>query len=99
MAPITPGTQAQSVSAVTRIMEPHPLSMTARGGKIRQNKALRHDIVFYNFSAKIQKIPLSRKSCVLGSPIIYFSANNINVKTGLQDFAAARKLIPGTAAA
>ena len=32
-APITPGTQPQSVNSNTIMNEPHPLSITARGGK------------------------------------------------------------------
>ena len=45
MAPITPGTHAHSVSAVTSRIEPQPLSITAKGGKIKHNKARKHDIL------------------------------------------------------
>lgn len=39
-APITPGTQAQSVSKKTISTEPQPLSITARGGNTIANKTL-----------------------------------------------------------
>jgi hypothetical protein len=45
-APITPGTQAQRVRRNTIITEPHPLSITARGGKIMQRITRQSDIVF-----------------------------------------------------
>lgn len=48
-AAITPGTQAQSVSRVTMVIEPQPLSSTARGGKIIQSNTLRQDMVIIIF--------------------------------------------------
>jgi len=39
-AAITPGTQPQSHSKNTIIIEPHPLSITAKGGQIIDNKTL-----------------------------------------------------------
>jgi hypothetical protein len=44
-APITPGTQAHSVNRKTIITEPHPLSITARGGKIIQRITRQMDII------------------------------------------------------
>ena len=44
-APITPGTHPHKVSTNTISTEPHPQSMTARGGKKIAKSALRHDIV------------------------------------------------------
>lgn len=44
MAPITPGTHAHRVRAVTRRTEPQPLSSTARGGKMMHNMARRQDM-------------------------------------------------------
>lgn len=44
MAPRQPGTHAQHVSNDTSIIEPQPLSSTARGGKMMQSIARRHDI-------------------------------------------------------
>lgn len=46
-APITPGTQAQSVRRNTIIIDPHPLSITASGGKIMQRITRQIDIVYY----------------------------------------------------
>tara|TARA_Y100000768_G_scaffold262825_1_gene200430 strand:+ start:113 stop:262 length:150 start_codon:yes stop_codon:yes gene_type:complete len=37
-AAITPGTQPQQVSIKTIVIDPHPLSRTARGGKITERK-------------------------------------------------------------
>jgi hypothetical protein len=45
-APITPGTQAHRVSRNTSKKEPHPLSMTASGGKIMQRITRQIDIVY-----------------------------------------------------
>lgn len=47
-APITPGTQAQSVSRNTIIREPQPLSITASGGKIMQRITRQSDIVYFD---------------------------------------------------
>jgi len=44
-AAITPGTQQIKVSNKTRRIDPHPLSITARGGKMIQIIALKSDIV------------------------------------------------------
>ncbi len=46
-APITPGTQAQRVRRNTIITEPHPLSITARGGKIMQRITRKRDILYF----------------------------------------------------
>lgn len=46
-APITPGTQAQRVRRKTIIIEPHPLSITARGGKIIQRITRKRDILYF----------------------------------------------------
>ena len=43
---ITPGTQPQHVSKKTIKTEPHPLSITAKGGKNNDNKTRRQDIYF-----------------------------------------------------
>jgi hypothetical protein len=43
-APITPGTQPQSVRRNTIKKEPHPLSITARGGKNIDKITLKSDI-------------------------------------------------------
>ena len=45
-APITPGTHAQRVRRNTITIEPHPLSITARGGKIIQKITRQMDIVY-----------------------------------------------------
>ena len=37
-AAITPGTQPQQVSIKTIIIDPHPLSRTARGEKLRKER-------------------------------------------------------------
>ncbi len=39
-APITPGTHPQRVNRKTIIKDPHPLPITANGGKIMANKTL-----------------------------------------------------------
>ncbi len=52
-APITPGTQVQRVRRNTIITEPHPLSITARGGKIMQRITRQSDIV-YNLIKRFQ---------------------------------------------
>ena len=44
-APITPGIQPQQVSRNTMSTEPHPRSITARGGKIIANKTCKQDII------------------------------------------------------
>lgn len=49
MAPITPGTHAHRVRAVTRITEPQPLSSTASGGKMMHSMARRQDMFFRGF--------------------------------------------------
>jgi len=46
-APMTPGTQPQMVSRTTNKKEPHPLSITAKGGKKMHKSALRSPIVTY----------------------------------------------------
>ncbi len=46
-AAITPGTQPISVRINTMIKEPHPLSITASGGKIIHNNTLQIDIVAF----------------------------------------------------
>ena len=43
-AAITPGTHPQQVSIKTIVIDPHPLSKTARGGKIIARKTWRHPI-------------------------------------------------------
>lgn len=53
-APITPGTHPASVSKVTISIEPHPLSMTAKGGKMIDNITLQTDIISLFFCANIQ---------------------------------------------
>ncbi len=45
-APITPGTQPQQVSNKTIKTEPHPLSITAKGGKKIANITRKQDIFF-----------------------------------------------------
>lgn len=44
-APITPGIQPHKVSIVTMAIDPQPLSITARGGKIIHNSTLKQDII------------------------------------------------------
>jgi len=43
-AAITPGTHPQSVRSSVMSIEPHPLSITARGGKMMDNITLQIDI-------------------------------------------------------
>ncbi len=43
-AAITPGIQPIQVNKNTINIEPHPLSKTAKGGKIRHKMTRRHDI-------------------------------------------------------
>ena len=43
-APMTPGTQAQSVRRKTIRTDPQPLSITARGGKMMHNNTRQRDI-------------------------------------------------------
>ena len=45
-AAMTPGTQPQSVSRNTINNEPHPWSITAKGGNRIANKALNSDITY-----------------------------------------------------
>jgi hypothetical protein len=45
-APITPGTHAQRVRRNTINIEPHPLSITASGGKITQRITRQMDIFY-----------------------------------------------------
>ena len=42
----TPGIQPISVSIITNIIDPQPLSIMAKGGKMIHNKTLQIDIVF-----------------------------------------------------
>ena len=42
---MTPGTQPQHVSKKTIKTEPHPLSITAKGGKNNDNKTRRQDMM------------------------------------------------------
>ncbi len=44
---MTPGTHPASVSRKTMSTEPHPLSTTARGGKMMHSRTLKNDIVFH----------------------------------------------------
>lgn len=44
-APITPGIQPAKVNNSTISTEPHPLSITARGGKIIDNITLINDMI------------------------------------------------------
>lgn len=46
----TPGTHPHKVSNVTIITEPQPQSITAKGGKIRQSKTRKQDIIRLSFS-------------------------------------------------
>jgi hypothetical protein len=56
-AAITPGTHPQDVSRSVMRIEPHPLSMTARGGKIKDNNTLPKDmVVFFSFRSKNNNI-------------------------------------------
>ena len=43
---MTPGTQPQSVSKKTINNEPHPWSITAKGGKMIASKTLNSDITY-----------------------------------------------------
>ena len=43
-AAITPGTQTKQVSIKTIAIDPHPLSRTARGGKITDRKIWRQPV-------------------------------------------------------
>jgi len=55
-APITPGTHAQSVRRKTNRIEPQPLSITARGGKIMQRITRSIDIIpVFNDKSKTLK--------------------------------------------
>lgn len=53
---MTPGTHAQRVSKKTIITEPHPLSMTARGGNIIANITRNRLIVLYFIFYKTNQI-------------------------------------------
>lgn len=55
-AAITPGTQHKNVKIKTITKEPHPLSITANGGKIMHNKTLKQPIK--NIFSKVIKIIL-----------------------------------------
>lgn len=46
-APITPGTHAQSVRRKTITIDPQPLSITAKGGKMIQRITRQIDIVLF----------------------------------------------------
>jgi hypothetical protein len=48
----TPGTHPARVSSETMMMEPHPLSKTARGGRMMHRMTLPSDISFSHGSAK-----------------------------------------------
>lgn len=54
-AAITPGTQPKRVSMVTMIMEPHPQSKTAKGGKMMANMTLKHDMNTNLNDCRVQK--------------------------------------------
>ncbi len=56
-AAITPGTQPQSHNKKTIIIEPQPLSITANGGQIIDNKTLQKliDLIF-NTETSLAKI-------------------------------------------
>jgi len=45
-APITPGTHPANVSKNTIMIDPHPLSKTAKGGRKMANKTLQKLIAF-----------------------------------------------------
>lgn len=44
-APITPGIHPQSVRRNTMVIDPHPRSITASGGKIIANNTCKQDII------------------------------------------------------
>ncbi len=44
---MTPGIHPKHVKMKTITIDPHPLSMTARGGKIIHNKTLKQPIYFF----------------------------------------------------
>ena len=46
-APITPGTHPANVSRNTIITDPHPLSITANGGKMMERITLNIDITYF----------------------------------------------------
>ena len=52
-AAITPGTQPKSHSKKTIIIEPHPLSITAKGGQIIDSKTLQKLILNLDFRITI----------------------------------------------
>jgi hypothetical protein len=54
IAAIMPGTQPHKVSTHTNNIEPHPLSNTANGGKIRHTIARKSDMSI-KFSANLHK--------------------------------------------
>jgi hypothetical protein len=59
-APITPGTHAHNVRRKTIIIEPQPLSITAKGGKIMQSITRKIDIIqFFMDNNKTLKVLLS----------------------------------------
>ena len=47
-----PGTQAHNVSKNTINTEPHPLSITAKGGKMIANKTLSNDMMVFFYACK-----------------------------------------------
>lgn len=57
-AAITPGTQPQSHNKKTIIMEPQPLSITAKGGQIIDSKTLQKlmYLIYFNTETSSAKI-------------------------------------------
>lgn len=53
-APMTPGTHAQRVRRNTIRTDPHPLSMTASGGKMIHNITRQKDIFLFYHSVQPQ---------------------------------------------
>lgn len=53
-APITPGTQAHKVRRKTISIDPHPLSITASGGKMMHNITRQIDIFLFFHSVQLQ---------------------------------------------
>lgn len=49
-AAITPGTQPQSHNKKTIMIEPQPLSMTAKGGQIIDSKTLQKLMLIFDFN-------------------------------------------------
>tara|TARA_R110001583_G_scaffold46395_1_gene145508 strand:+ start:13967 stop:14158 length:192 start_codon:yes stop_codon:yes gene_type:complete len=46
-AAITPGIHPKQVKMKTIIIDPHPLSITAKGGKMMHNRTLRQPILYF----------------------------------------------------